>query len=190
MTRIAIALTGASGAPYFVRLVRRLEALPEADHTRMEVSLLSSDAGRRVFNEEIGTSWQKFESRFEKISERDIGASIASGSHGNQALVILPCSMSTLAAIAYGLTHNLIHRAAAVQLKERRKLILVTRETPLSLIHLRGMQQLSESGALIMPASPSFYMQPKSIEDLLDTVVDRIMDHIELDDAHIKRWGR
>ena len=129
------------------------------------------------------------EDRFELHTNKNIGASIASGSFQLDAMVVVPCSMNTMASIAHGLAGNLITRAAAVQLKERRKLILVPRETPLSLLNLRAMTTACEAGALILPAMPSYYHNPKSVTDLVDTVVDRVIDHLDLDDPDVKRWN-
>ncbi|MCB1053411.1 MAG: UbiX family flavin prenyltransferase [Acidobacteria bacterium] len=178
-------MTGASGAPYFLRLLERLQQL----EPRPEVSFSLSDAARRVLSDEMGQKAQDLEfPGFEQVPVKDIGARVASGSSLNAGMVIVPCSMSTLCAIAYGITENLIHRAASVQLKEGRRLIVVPRETPLSLIHLRAMVQLKEAGATILPAMPGFYHQPESVMDLVDSVVDRILDQLGLPDAKIQRW--
>ncbi len=183
--KIAIALTGASGAPYFVRLVERL-----AKQEDLEICLLSSEAGRRVLNDECGFSWKSYAvAGVTKVNELDIGHSIASGSTMLDSMVVCPCSMSTLSAVAYGLTENLIHRVASVQLKERRRLILVPRELPLSLVHIRALSAACEAGAQIIPASPSFYLKPESVLDIVDTVVDRLIDQLQINDGAVKRWS-
>lgn len=181
---LALALTGASGAPYFLRLIERLQAFPE-----LRLHLICSEGGRRVLAEEC-------ERRFADLNlpnafvhdNKNIGASIASGSFPLDAMIVLPCSQNTVSAIAAGLAHTLILRAAAVQLKERRKLVLVPREAPLSLINLRALTAVAEAGALVLPASPAFYHKPQSLTDLLDSVVDRVLDHAGVRDPQIKRW--
>lgn len=184
--RIALALTGASGAIYFLRLLERLEAHPE-----VELELVASDGGKRVLWEESKIRWRDIiePRRLPVHAEKDIGATLASGSNRLDHLVIVPASMNTVAMIAHGMAGNLIHRAAAVQLKERRGLIVVPRETPLSLINLRAMTTLAEAGALVMPAMPGFYQNPESVQELADTVVDRIIDHLGVDDSDVKRWA-
>ena len=182
--RIALALTGASGAPYFIRMLQRLR--PFAD---LELHLMASEGGKRVLREETGTLWKNVPRLGLQVHRnRDIGASLASGSFRLHAMVILPCSMNTAAAIAAGMAQNLIHRCAAVQLKEDRQLILVPRETPLSLIQLRNLVRLRESGAVIMPAAPGFYHGAEDVTGLLDTVIDRIFDHLGIEDDRIRRW--
>ena len=183
--RVVLALTGASGAPYFLRMLERLRSFPQ-----VEVHLLASEGGKRVLLEESGISWNDL--KFDGIIQhntKNIGASIASGSFLLSSMVILPCSMNTASSIAAGIANNLILRCAAVQLKESRPLILVPRETPLSLINLRVLTTLKEAGAVVMPAAPGFYHNPKNIEDLLDSVVDRIFDHLSIEDPQIKRWN-
>lgn len=182
--RIALAMTGASGGLYFLRLLARL--LMRDD---VEGHLMISEGGRRVLWEESGLKWADMDTgHFALHANKDIGASVASGSNPLDALVVVPCSMNTLGSMAWGISNNLILRTAAVQMKENRCIILVPRETPLSLVHLRAMVALREAGTMILPAMPGFYHQPKSIEDLVDTVVDRILDHLGLADSAIKRW--
>jgi 4-hydroxy-3-polyprenylbenzoate decarboxylase len=182
---IALAFSGASGAPYFQRLVERL-----GEREDVTLHLVISEGGKRVLAAEADQDWREvIQERFEVHTNKNIGASIASGSFRLDALVVVPCSMNTLAAIAYGLAGNLIQRAAAVQLKERRKVILVPRETPLSLLNLRAMTTACEAGALILPAMPSYYHNPKTVTDLVDTVVDRVIDHLDLEDPTVKRWN-
>ncbi len=184
-THIALALSGASGAAYFVRLLERLGAV-----SGVVPHLLITDGGRRVLQVEESLSWPLPHPESAVIhANKDIGASLASGSFRLHAMVVVPCSMNTVSAIAHGMASNLVQRCAAVQLKERRKLILVPREAPLSLPNLRAMTLAAEAGALIMPASPGFYHKPQSVMDLVDTVVDRIMDQLDIEDKQIKRWN-
>lgn len=184
MRNLGVALTGASGAAYFLRLIERL-----AMRDDVVLHLVASDAGRRVLKDETGLSWRDVGNGSNvKYPESDIGAAMASGSNPLDAMVICPASMSTMSAIAYGLTQNLIHRAAAVQLKEERKLILVPRETPISLAGLKAMVAVREAGATVMPACPGFYHKPTSVLELVDTIVDRILDHLELADDAVQRW--
>jgi len=183
--KIALALTGASGGPYFLRLLERLR-----NRRDVEGHLLASEGGKRVLWEETGVKWTDVDpGSFRQHANKDIGASLASGSYRLDALAVVPCSMNTMSAIACGLADNLVLRTAAVQLKEGRTLIVVPRETPLSLINLRAMATLREAGAVVLPAMPGFYHKPTSIEDLVDSVVDRILDHFELEDAAIRRWN-
>lgn len=178
-------MTGASGAPYFLRLLQRMRAKPG-----IELHLLISEGGKRVLQEECGLKWPPAEAEGLGVhANKNIGASVASGSFRLESMVIVPCSMNTASALAYGLAGNLIQRCAAVQLKESRPLIVVPRETPFSLPNLRALTLLKEAGAIIMPASPGFYHQPQSVQDLVDTVVDRILDHLGVTDEDIKRWN-
>jgi len=181
MTHI-LALTGASGAPYFLRTLERLNA------QGITVELISSKTGRQVLQHETGRSWEEVSSGYHVYDENDFAARIASGSSPVQSMTIVPCSMSTLAHIAGGLSANLIHRTASVQLKERRPLIVVPRESPYSLIHLKTMTTLTEAGGIVLPASPGFYHEPKTIEALVDSVVDRILDHMHCPDGEMRRW--
>jgi 4-hydroxy-3-polyprenylbenzoate decarboxylase len=182
--KIAVALTGASGAAYFLRLIERIRSLRQ-----IETHLIASASGRRVLLEETGLRWQDIDTEgFVVHDNKDNGAQPASGSFRLDALAIVPCSMHTLASIAAGLAQSLIHRTAAVQLKESRRLILVPREAPLSLLNLRAMTALAEAGALVLPACPGFYHRPQTIDDLLDSVVDRVLDHLQIDDPEIRRW--
>jgi 4-hydroxy-3-polyprenylbenzoate decarboxylase len=191
---IVLAMTGASGAPYAARLLRVLS------HAGRTVHLTMSESATQVIREELGLSVSL--SRFDVAAfgtigpgpviyhhHHDFSAGIASGSFRTSAMVIVPCSMSTLAAVASGITTNLITRAADVHLKERRKLILVPRETPLSLIHLENMAAVTRAGAIVLPAMPGWYHQPQSLDDLIDFVVARICDQIGVEHAMLKRWG-
>lgn len=179
---LTFGITGASGAPYAVRLLRAL------CETGTPTRLIISSYGMRLLAEESGIAgvdelreatgdW----SRIELYDSMDRGATPASGSAPSRGMVVCPCSMGTLASIAAGTSRNLVERAADVVLKERRPLILVPRETPLSLIHLENMTRLTRAGATILPASPGFYHRPDSIDDLVDFVVARILAHVGVD---------
>lgn len=188
---VVLAFTGASGAPYGVRL---LEVLARG---RVPVWLIVSQHGLRLLREECGIEsvdglrsatggdW----STVVTYPDEDRGALPASGSRRTAGMVICPCSMGTVAAIAGGTSRSLIERAADVTLKERRRLILVPRETPLSLVHLRNMVAVSEAGAVLLPASPGFYHRPGQVSDLVDFVVQRVLDQLQLDIDIAPRWG-
>jgi len=180
--KVVCALTGASGAIYFIRLLQRLMK------SQTKIECVSSENGRLVLEHETGKGWSEITNGITCHGETNMAARISSGSSPVDAMVIVPCSMSSLSQIAYGVSGNLIHRAAAVQLKERRRLIVVPREAPYSLIHLKAMTSLTEAGAMVLPASPGFYHQPETIEDVVDGVVDRILDHIQCPDSHVQRW--
>lgn len=195
---ITLALTGASGMPYGIRL---LECLLKAD---VRVYLLYSQAAQIVARQEMDLSLPArakdaaafFSARFgaapgqlQAFGREEWFAPVASGSNPADAMVVCPCTMGTLAAIAAGMADNLIERAADVALKEARKLILVARETPLSAIHLENMLKLSRAGAIILPANPGFYHHPQSAQDLVDFVVARILDHVGIDHGLMPRWG-
>ncbi len=174
---IAIALTGASGAIYAELLLEYLSA-----HTAdldLKLQLVYSNNAATVWKEERGNEkLLDYKAQWEYYENQDFYAPMASGSSDTEALVICPCSMGTLGRIAQGISDDLITRAADVMLKENKKLILVPRETPYNLIHLRNMLQLKEAGAQIIPASPSFYSRPQNIEELAMTVVYRILGHL------------
>ncbi|HKA57851.1 MAG TPA: flavin prenyltransferase UbiX [Gemmatimonadales bacterium] len=187
---IVLAITGASGAPYAVRLLEMLAT------NSVSTWLLVSSHGWRLLAEECGI---KDESGLKKatggqwasvrvFNDGDRGAQPASGSVKTQGMVVCPCSMGTMAAIAHGTSRSLIERAADVTLKERRKLVLVPRETPLSLVHLRNLVLAAEAGAVILPAAPGFYQRPKEVGQLVDFVVQRILDHLDLGIALLKPW--
>ena len=193
-----LAITGASGAPYAMRL---LEILVKADYdifvlissaakvvfaTEEEVKIPSKpDAASAFFSERFGAR----ENQIRVCGKEEWFSPVASGSAAPKQMVVCPCSTGTLSAIATGASDNLIERAADVVLKERGQLILVTREMPLSSIHLENMLKLSQTGATIMPASPGFYHNPKQISDLVDFVVARILDHLGVDQTLMMRWG-
>ncbi|MCI0692398.1 UbiX family flavin prenyltransferase [candidate division KSB1 bacterium] len=196
MKSVIIGITGASGSVYAQRLLAHLDASPEV--TRID--LVVSQAGARVVGEELGLNVAGTDPRVvreligessEKVivhSANDIGATIASGSRLSDAMVIVPCSMSTLGAIANGVSRDLIHRAADVTLKESRLLVLVPRETPLNVIHLENMLKLARSGVRIIPAMPSFYHHPETIDDLIEHFVHRLLDHLGVSHEQLTRW--
>lgn len=192
---LVVAICGASGSVYGLRL---LKALLQGD---AHVHLIISGAGKQVLAFEAGYTGGPFHeylegrgigtggtSRLTVHDENDFFTPPASGSFRHQGMVICPCTMGTLSAIACGTGGNLIHRAADVCLKEKRKLILVPRETPLNTIHMENMLKAARAGATILPASPSFYSRPASIEDLVDTVVARILDHLDMPHDLVKPW--
>ena len=189
---IVVGITGASGAPYAVRLLQQLTK------AHRPVSLIVSKYGLRLLEAESGlgsldelrqaVGAQAWDSCIETFSNEDRGAPPASGSALTAGMVVCPCSMGTLSAIAVGASRSLIERAADVTLKERRTLILVPRETPLSAIHLGNMLRLTRAGAVIMPASPGFYHRPKEISELVDFVVARMLDHLGVEQTLVKRW--
>ncbi len=152
-----------------------------------EIHLVCSDAGKKICDYENCTFG--FDLVNQVYSNDDLFASLSSGSFKIDGMVIIPCSMSTLGKIASGIADNLLTRAAAVNLKEQRKLILVPREFPLNAVHLHNMKQLVEAGAVMLPASPHFYHHPESIEDLVDTVLCRVLDHLNIEHAIGRRWG-
>ena len=188
---VVFAITGASGAPYAVRL---LEVLAR---NRVPVWLTISSHGWRLIEQECaiatpealqaasGGDW----SSVTLFPDADRGGRPASGSVRTAGMVICPCSMATVAAIAAGTSRSLIERAADVTLKERRKLVLVPRETPLSLIHLRNLTTVTEAGAVVLPAAPGFYHRPTQVSELVDFVVQRVVDHLGLEIQIAKRWG-
>ncbi|NBO64123.1 MAG: UbiX family flavin prenyltransferase [Acidobacteria bacterium] len=194
--RVTIGVTGASGAIYAQRLLQWLEASPEVERIDLVISL----AGVRVVGEELGINVAGTDPRVgrelvgretQKViihSANDIGASIASGSYLSDGMVVLPCSMGTLGAIAGGVTRDLVHRAADVVLKERRLLIIVPRETPLNEIHLENMLRLARMGVRIVPAMPSFYHFPRTIDDLIDHFCHRLLDHLGIGHEQLTRW--
>jgi len=194
---LVVAITGASGAPYAVRLV---EVLLGAGR---EIHLSISPSGQAVIAEELGRAvdLERFDIRALLGGEpprsgtvhyhhhKNLMAPIASGSFLTAAMAICPCSGSTLAAIAHAVGENLIHRAAEVHLKERRKLVVVPRETPLSLPQLKNMQAIHEAGAVVLPAAPGFYHGARRVEDLVDFVVARVCDQLGVENTLIRRWG-
>jgi 4-hydroxy-3-polyprenylbenzoate decarboxylase len=182
--KIVVAITGASGSIYAKTLLKKLQLLNDQIE---EVGLVMSDNAKDVWKFELDdTDYEKIP--FKRFDKGDFFAPFASGSAKYNIMIVCPCSMGTLARIASGISNDLTTRAADVILKERRKLILVTRDTPLSLIHINNMKTITEAGGIICPASPSFYSKPQSFEDLASTVIDRVLDlaGIEIDSY---RWG-
>lgn len=210
--RIVVGISGASGAIYAQRLIRLLVA------NNVQTHLVVSPVGQRMLHDELAmegfdlgalsgltplvpsdpmvgqakqcqSSLKGHEDRIKLHHYRDVGAVIASGSFRHDGMVIVPCSSNTLSAVAQGSSQNLLHRAAAVTLKERRRLVLVHRETPISLVEIRNMQLATEAGAIICPANPGFYLLPKSIDDLIDFVVGRVLDLLGIEHPLDVRWG-
>lgn len=190
---IVVAITGASGAPYAVRL---LEGLADAER---QVHLIVSSHGVRLLETEMGIASvdalrshvgaERWDRSITVFDDGDRGATPASGSALSDGMVICPCSMGTLSAISIGASRSLVERAADVALKERRKLILVPRETPLSAVHLENMLRLTRAGAIVLPAAPGFYHRPRSIDDLVNFVVARVLDHLAVPHRLVARWN-
>jgi len=196
--KITLAITGASGSAYALRL---LECLVAANY---QIYVLCSSAARVVFDTEVGFKLpaspdaatqvftEKFKAKAGQITvfgKEQWFSPVASGSAAPKQMIVCPCSTGTLAAIAYGMSDNLIERAADVVIKERGQLILVPRETPFSTIHLQNMLSLSQQGVVIMPAAPGFYHQPQSINDLIDFMVGRMLDHLGIEQKIMPKWG-
>ena len=194
---IALAVTGASGALYAVR------TLAELLSRGVQVELVVSDYGRRLLRDELGEAAsvdrlmpylsakygpQVSKGAFTLLSNRDLGATIASGSHGCTAMAIVPCSMKTLAGVAHGLSRNLVERAADVMLKEHRPLVIVPRETPMSLPALRNMVLCAEAGAVVLPAMPAFYQLPQTLDDLADFMAGKILSALGFEHELYPAW--
>lgn len=179
LNRIVVGISGASGAIYGVRLLQALQGQPG-----VEAHAVVSDAGWRTLQHECGVdgpaALQALAPGHQLHDVRNVGATLASGSFRSHAMVVAPCSMRTLAAIAHGLSDNLLTRAADVMLKERRKLVLMVRETPLHLVHLRNMLTVTEMGAICCPPLPAFYQHPRSVQDVVDASVARVLDLIDV----------
>ena len=185
MKRLIVAITGASGAIYGVRLLQHLRAAGE-----VETHLLLSSAGVLNAHQELGLKRADIEALAHVVHNvNDIGASIASGSFSSAGMVIAPCSMKTLAACALGLADNLIARSADVCFKERRRVVLLTRETPLNLAHIRHMETITLMGGVIFPPVPAFYQRPESIEQMVDHSLARVLDLFDIPNALAPRWG-
>jgi flavin prenyltransferase len=193
--RIVIGIGGASGALYALRTVRLLV------ESGVEVHMVVSALGQRLLHDELGLDTNDLAPFKEPITpagkatgsivlhnHRDVGATIASGSFRHDGMAVVPCSSNTMACIAHGMGDNLVHRAGYVTLKERRKLVLVHRETPLTLIDINNMASLTQAGAIICPANPGFYMKPKTIEDLADHMAARVADLLDVEHALDVRW--
>ena len=182
--RIIVAVSGASGAIYGVRLLQALAALDN-----VETHLTVSDAGVLNLQQELDMDRTTVETLADvAYPVRDVGATIASGSFRCDGMVVAPCSMRTLASIAHGMSDNLISRAADVMLKERRRLVLMVRETPLHLAHLRNMTAATEMGAIVFPPVPAFYHRPRSIDELVTHSVSRVIDLLDLPQPQAPRW--
>jgi 4-hydroxy-3-polyprenylbenzoate decarboxylase len=183
--RIVVALTGATGAVYGVRLLRELRRIGG-----IETHVVISRAGALSAASELDMSRREIETLADVAhSERDVGASIASGSFRSDGMIVAPCSMRTLAAVATGVTDNLVTRAADVVLKERRRLVLLARETPLTLVHLRNMVTVTEMGGIVFPPVPAFYAKLDSLDAMIDQTVGRVLDLFAVDSPLVKRWA-
>jgi 4-hydroxy-3-polyprenylbenzoate decarboxylase len=183
--RLVVAITGATGAIYGVRLLQQLGATPG-----VETHLVVSDAASLTLHQEAGMQRRDVEALAHVVHRnRDVGASIASGSFQSDGMVIAPCSMKTLASVAHALSDNLIARAADVALKERRRLVLMVRETPFNLAHLRNMTAVTEMGGIVFPPVPSFYHRPASIDEMVDHTVSRVLDLFGIEHALAPRWA-
>jgi len=182
--KIVVGVTGASGAPYAKRLVSVL-----AGRKDVEIACCASSTAPEVWALECGGDLRE-EIGAPVFGLKDYRAPFASGSAGWHAMAIVPCSMGTLGRIAHGISDDLLTRAADVMLKEKRTLVVVPRETPFSVIHLENLTTLARAGATILPAMPSFYGKPQTIADAIDTVVARILDHLGVEHALVKRWGQ
>ena len=183
VARVVVGITGATGAVYAVRLLERLRAAGRETH------LVVSPAGVLSAHHELGLNRSALEALADvAYAPGDVGAAIASGSFTTAAMVIVPCSMKTLAAVALGLSDNLLARAADVTLKERRRLVLMVRETPFNLAHLRNMTAVTEMGGVIFPPLPAFYHRPQSIDDLVNDTVERVLSMLGVSSAAPKAW--
>ncbi len=182
--RVVLAITGASGMPFAWRLLQCLAGQPG-----LETHCIVSDAAQLVLAQETPFTLDDIDRlAFRRYRQNELGAGPASGSWQHQGMVVCPCSMASLAAIANGLGSNLIHRAADVTLKERRPLLLAPRETPLNRVHLTNLLRAAEAGATIMPPCPAFYTRPRHIDDLVDQFVARLLDHLDLPHTLGQRW--
>ncbi len=181
--RVVVGITGATGALYAVRLLERLKA------NGCETHLVASPAGVLNVHHELGLDRRELEALADvAYAPGDVGAAIASGSFATDAMVVVPCSMKSLAAIAHGLADNLLTRAADVTLKERRRLVLMVRETPFNLAHLRNMTAVTEMGAVVFPPLPAFYLKPNSIQALIDESVERVLQLCGITGATPQAW--
>lgn len=182
--RLIVGITGASGSIYGLRL---LESLKKGG---ADVTIIASKTGLDILKMETGVGKVALSSYGRLLDNKDLMAPLASGSNAFDAMVVAPCSMKTLACIANGLASSLMVRVAEVALKERRKLVLVTRETPLSLIDIRNMETVTLAGGIVLPACPGFYHSPTTLDDLVDHVVGRVLDQIGVEHSLFKRWGQ
>jgi 4-hydroxy-3-polyprenylbenzoate decarboxylase len=198
-TDLVLAMTGASGAPYGLRLLEVLLQAGRAVHLTLSSSaalVLEQETDRRVRLDDFAltdllgdAAKQAAPAQVHYHHFRDFRAGIASGSFLTAGMVVCPCSMGTVSAIAHGLSQNLIHRAADVHLKERRRLVLVPRETPLNTVQLRNLTLCAEAGAVVLPAMPAFYTRPHSLQDAIDFIVGRICDQLGVEHDLLRRWG-
>jgi 4-hydroxy-3-polyprenylbenzoate decarboxylase len=184
--RYTVAITGASGSAFGVAVLKRLSASPAVER----ITLLLSPTGKRCLHDETGLTPKELAAlpKVELHDERDLGADIASGSYRQDGMVLIPCSAGAMGRIAAGISETLVSRAADVCLKERRRLVLCLRETPLNRIHLENMLRLHDAGAVVMPIMPGFYSGPTTFEDLFDTFATRVLDQLELSEADARRW--
>jgi 4-hydroxy-3-polyprenylbenzoate decarboxylase len=185
--KLVFGISGASGAPYARRLLALFRAMPPTAAVPVQVELVLSRTAEQVWALECGGSPRDL--GFPVYEGRDYSAPFASGSARYDAMLVLPASMSCIARVAHGTSDDLLTRAADVMLKERKPLLLVPREAPYSAIHLENMLSVTRAGAIVLPASPSFYGRPQSLEQVLDTVLARVLDHLGVPHALIKRWG-
>jgi len=184
MKRLVVAITGASGAMYGIRLLQWLR-----ESTQVETHLMISDAGVLSMHYELDMKRKDVEALADVVhSVRDVGACVASGSFQSEGMIIAPCSMKTLGSVAHGLSDNLITRAADVMLKERRRLVLMVRETPFNLAHLRNMTSVTEMGGIIYPPLPALYQKPQSIEDMVDHTTGRVLDLFGIQQTLAPQW--
>lgn len=183
--RLIVAITGASGTIYGVRLLQLLRALPD-----WETHLVMSASGALTASQEVDMKRTEIEAFADVVHHvKDIGATVSSGSFRTAGMVIAPCSMKTLASVAHGLADNLVSRAADVILKERRRLVLMARETPFNLAHLRNMTAVTEMGGIVFPPVPAFYARPASIEEMVDHTVGRVLDLFDIEHHDlVRRW--
>jgi flavin prenyltransferase len=182
--RLVVGISGASGAIYGIRFLELLRGVPQ-----LETHLVISDAGRRTIAEETDWAVRDVEAlATRKYSDKDIGAALASGSFKTEGMVIAPCSIKSASAVAHCFSDTLMARAADVTLKEGRPLILVVRETPLHLGHLRVLTQLAEMGAVILPPMPAFYNRPKQIDEIVDHTLARVLDRLRLPQSLVREW--
>lgn len=186
--KLVVAISGASGSPYAKRLLGWFRAHAQRGGSeRHHVDVVLSQTAEQVFVHECGD--RPADQGFAVYQGRDYSAPFASGSARYDAMVVIPASMSSIARIAHGISDDLLTRAADVMLKERRRLVLVPREAPYSAIHLQNMLEVTRAGAVVIPASPSFYGRPETLEQAIDSVLSRVLDHLGIDSDLAKRWG-
>ncbi len=193
LSHVLVAMTGASGAAYGLRLLERLASGGQAERVSLIVSREGAQTCLLETGVRLGTRQDLDRAGFpdvEAVDNRDFCADVASGSRAPDAMVIVPCSLATVGALASGNGRNLIHRAADVALKERRRLLLVPRETPLNEIHLKNLLRLNRAGAVVMPAAPAFYTRPETLDDLVDAFVSKILLQLGLAVPEAHRWSR